>query len=298
MLALTRPLLRRPPTVHAPQTRRTKTQGLPLPLRPLAMPRMVQRRWQAADAWAADICAAETVTDPLHEARVAWARARQSRIRVDPALLNRASSVTDTTLERPWRIVRVPPAAIRWLREADFSLEPHSFALWRIGRNRPAAHCNPVDIDGSALQQQLQTRRPAQGRFTEVAKGLYGDRYAKYLFVIDHQGMHIVREMTPCDLSSRGIALHSLMREKAVLGGEIFFDADDPGKVWINFGSARFPVESNYQAEKAAEFVLALGYHTVLAMIPDRDLRQGEYGMADRYGKGVHNMLFCIDDKP
>lgn len=289
MFALTRPLLRRPLSIAAP--------GKPgLPLRQHALPQMVQRRWQVAEAWTADARAAAAGTDPLHHARVAWTRARQSRIRVDPVLLAGGLRKSDTTLDRPWRIVRVPSATIRWLKEADFSTVPHSLSLWRIGKNRPAAHSNPIDVDGSALQQELQSRRPAQGRFTEVAAGLYGDRYAKYLFVIDHHGMHIVREMTPCDLSSRGIALHSLMRERAVLGGELFFNAEDPGRVCINFGSARFPVESNYQAEKAAEFMLAFGYHSVLAMIPDRDFRIGEYGMADRYGKDVQNMLFCVDD--
>ncbi len=265
---------------------------------------MVQRREQTCEArqiirdWHATAASLPEAghDDALHDARVAWARARQSRTRVDPVLLARPPGVSDTTLATPWRTVVVPRSALRWLVESDHTHERGHGSLWRIGGLRAAANSNPVDVDGKAMQDELQSRRPGHGCFAGVVCGPYGDRYSKYLFVIDHLGMHIVREMTPCDLSSRGIALHSLMREQAVVGGEIFFDRLDEGKVCINFGSARFPVRSNYQAEKVAEFVLALGYQSVVAMIPEREFCSGEYGLADRYGKEVQNMLFRAGD--
>ena len=272
-------------------------------------PRMVQRHRPSAElSWPAPPTPSVLLKpvpdsfndgpkDALHEARVSWAVARRSRIQVDPQLLAQPPRASDSSLASPWRTVFVPRSALRWLAETDHTHERSHGALWRIGANRPALNSNPVDIDGLAMQYELQSRRPGRGPFEGVVRGPYGERYSKYLFVIDHLGMHIVREMTPCDLSSRGIALHSLMREQAVVGGEIFFDMHDAGTVYINFGSARFPVSSNYQAEKVAEFVLALGYSTVLAMIPEREFRQGEYGLGDRYGKCVDNVRFRVADE-
>ncbi len=234
------------------------------------------------------------MADLLHEARVSWAVARRSRIQVDPQLLAQPPRDSDSSLASPWRTVFVPRSALRWLADTDHTHERSHGNLWRIGASRPALNSNPLDVDGMAMQYELQSRRPGQGAFEGVVRGPYGERYSKYLYVIDHLGMHIVREMTSCDLSSRGIALHSLMREQAVVGGEIFFDMHDPGTAYVNFGSARFPVSSNYQAEKVAEFVLAIGYSTVIAMIPEREFRQGEYGLCDRYGRAVENVRFRV----
>jgi len=41
---------------------------------------------------------------------------------------------------------------------------------------------------------------------------------------------------------------------------------------------------------------LALDYRTVVAMIPNRDLQQMPYGMADRYGPHVENMVFKLEE--
>lgn len=307
MLPLIRPLASRPiklrtlATAHPPL--RTVRQS--------PMPRMVQRRRLSGEAWplapaqrspgsamrGTDGDALhEALRDTLHEARVAWARARRTRFHIDPVLLQRPPQASDSSLARPWRTVMVPRSALRWLAELDYTHASSHACLWGIGSIRAASNSNPVDVDGSALSAEMLSRRPGQGRFAPVVCGPYGERYSKYLFVIDHHGMHIVREMTPCDLSSRGIALHSLMREQAVVGGELFFDSLDAGKVCINFGSARFPVNSNYQAEKCAEFMLSLGYETVVAMIPEREFRLGEYGLGDRYGKGVQNVVFRAGD--
>lgn len=240
--------------------------------------------------------------DPLQEHRVAWARARQTRIRIDPVLWREPPKTSDSTLAPPWRTVKV---SLQTLRELIGPTYPYArgpaspclsslIGCWGIGAGRAAANCNPLDVR-RALDEQTRSRVPGQGPFNEVVRGPYGERYCKYLYVIDHEGMHIVREMTPCDLSSRGIALHSLMRDEAIVGGEMFFDAEDTGKVIINFGSARFPVTSNPQAERIAEFVLSIGYQTVVAAIPQREFRQGEYGLGDRYGKDVANVVFVAE---
>ena len=277
----------------------------------IARPRMIQREGRSRDPVrpTPDECTQlrrvleiAAKNDPLHEHRVAWARSRQTRIRIDPMLWKEPPNTSDSTLAPPWRTVTVPRQTLRELIGPDY---PYTrgpawpclsslIGYWGIGSGRAAANCNPLDVR-RVLDEQIRSRVPGQGPFNEVVRGPYGERYCKYLYVIDHEGMHIVREMTPCDFSSRGIALHSLMRDEAIVGGEIFFDAGDPGKVIINFGSARYPVTSNHQAERIAEFVLSIGYQTVVAAIPQREFLQGEYGLADRYGKDVANVVFVAE---
>ena len=48
--------------------------------------------------------------------------------------------------------------------------------------------------------------------------------------------------------------------------------------------------------EHTAEFLLALDYRTVIAMIPNRDLQQHPYGISDRYGTQVENMVFRCEE--
>ena len=293
-------------TVHVEAAPHHSMQGT---VKSIAQPRMIQRRRPSCVLLRPTLEAYQELTpelrnatseDPLHVQRVAWAQARQSRIRIDPVLWMQPPKASDTTLAAPWKTVTVMLATLRelcgpnypnWCPPAYPYLSP-LVGCWGIGAGRKAANCNPVDINELALDGHIESRAPGQGPFAHVVRGPYGERYCKYLYVIDHAGMHIVREMTPCDLSSRGIALHSLMREEAIVGGEIFFDMDDPGKVIINFGSARFPVASNQQAEKIAQFVLSIGYKTVVAMIPQREFRAGEYSLGDRYGKDVPNVEF------
>jgi hypothetical protein len=99
--------------------------------------------------------------------------------------------------------------------------------------------------------------------------------------------------MTPCALDSRGIITHAKLVDRGVIGGEIWFDRKNPKKVaYLNFGSAKLTIQNTEQAYATAEFVLALGYETVVAMIPNRDLSKEKYGMADRYGDNVQNVVF------
>lgn len=234
--------------------------------------------------------------DPMHEFRVQWARDRQKAIQVDLSTVNDHPLLTDTTLAQPWRTVIVPNRKLAALKFHEYPVPTGIGPLWGIGECRPVSNCNPVDINPKAIDSDRLTRRPGpysrHGRFDGVVRGAYGNRNFKYLYAIDHHGMHIVREMTPCALSSRGIPTHSILVEQGAAAGEIFFDIDDASKVYLNYGSARIPIEDVRQAEKVAEFVLALGYGTVVAMIPDRDLKKYPYCMQDRYGKEIENIVF------
>ena len=221
----------------------------------------------------------------------AWLEDKKKAIVVDLAKLRDAPRTTDTTLARPWKEIQVSPAEIKALRDSQYHcLEFRE--LYAIGKLRDVVNSNPYDVDNLALADQLLSRKPGEGPFTGVVTGPYGNRDFKYLYVIDHAGMHIIREMTPCEASSRGIALHSLIKNKGVIGGEIFFDHDDPGTVVINFGSARLPIQNSVQAEQTARFVLSLGYTRVVAVFPDRELSSEAYGMKDRYGSQVQNVVF------
>ena len=231
-------------------------------------------------------------SDTLNPQLTEWAQARMKAMVVDLKRLNEQPRLTDTELAKPWRTVLVPAERLEQLRHVDYPCAGSSTMLWGIGPERPVANCNPYDVNPLAIDFERCSSRPGKGPFRDVVRGAYGNRNFKYLWAIDHRGMHIAREMMPCKLSSRGIITHSILVDRGVIGGEIFFDLDDPGKVYLNFGSARLPLEDGWQAEKTAEFVLALGYHTVVAMIPDRRLSEHPYGMADRYGKRVQNMVF------
>lgn len=237
-----------------------------------------------------------SVHDPMHEFRVQWARDRQKAMQIDLSTLDDHPRATDTTLAEPWRTVVVPNTKLKALKHHQYPVPTGIGSLWNVGECRPVSNCNPCDINPGAIVSERLTRRPGEcswhGRFDGVVRGAYGNRNFKYLYAIDHHGMHIIREMTPCSLSSRGIPTHSILVDQGAAAGEIFFDIDDERKAYINYGSARIPIEDVRQAEKVAEFVLALGYYTVVAMIPDRDLAKYPYGMRDRYGKDVENVVF------
>lgn len=238
-------------------------------------------------------------SDAIDPELTEWAKAKVNAMVVDTTKINANPEQTDTTLASPWRIALVPSHRLENLRYAEYPCAGSSTLLWGIGPERPVANCNRYDVNPAAIDSERSSSRPGKGLFQRVVRGAYGNRNVKYLWAIDHRGMHIAREMTPCKMSSRGIITHSILVEQGVVGGEIFFDLHDQGKVFVNFGSARLPLEESWQAEKTAEFVLALGYHTVVAMIPDRNLRDAPYTMSDRYGIRVQNMVFKhAEDSP
>ena len=170
--------------------------------------------------------------------------------------------------------------------------EVHQGVLHGIGKLRLPSDCNPIEVDGFVLEQHTQTTRPGLGRFKEVACGGYDNRPYKYLYVIDEQGLHIVREFTECEKSSRGIAVHSLIKSHGIIGGEAFFDANEPSRVFINFGSSRYYPTSVQQMENTAKYWWACGYDEVVAVYSSRDLHNKPYGMKDRYGKNLPNVIY------
>ena len=170
--------------------------------------------------------------------------------------------------------------------------EVHQGVLHGIGKLRLPSDCNPLEVDGFVLEDHTQSTRPGLGRFKEVACGGYDNRPYKYLYVIDAEGLHIVREFTECEKSSRGIAVHSLIKSHGIIGGEAFFDANEPSRVYINFGSSRYYPTSVQQMENTAKYWLACGYDEVVAVYSSRDLQNKPYGMKDRYGKNLPNVIY------
>ena len=237
-------------------------------------------------------------SDKLDPQLTEWAQARMKAMEVDVRQIDKCPEQTDTVLAKPWRMVIVPVERLEMLRHVDYPCAGSSTMLWGIGPERPVGNCNTYDVNPRAIDFERSSSRPGKGPFRDVVRGAYGNRNFKYLWAIDHRGMHIAREMTPCALDSRGIITHSKLVDRGVIGGEIFFDIDDPGKVCINFGSARLPIQHTEQAYATAEFVLALGYDTVVAMIPDRDLSREKYDMGDRYGENVQNVVFRVASEP
>jgi hypothetical protein len=175
--------------------------------------------------------------------------------------------------------------------------EVHQGILHSIGKLRLPADCNPLEVDGFVLEDLTQTTRPGLGKFRDVVCGGYDNRPYKYLYVIDAEGLHLVREFTECEKSSRGIAVHSLIKSHAIIGGEAFFDAHEPGRVYINFGSSRYYPTSVQQMENTAKYWLACGYDEVVAVYSSRDLKLKPYGMKDRYGKNLPNVIYRRDEK-
>jgi hypothetical protein len=225
-----------------------------------------------------------------------WAKARTQAMTVDVSRINEDPRATDTALLPPWRTITVPRARVENLKHHHYYYCSPSISMWNIGYGRTVGNCNPYDVNPGAIDHERMTQRPGKGPFDPVVRGAYGNRNFKYLWAIDHEGMHIAREMTPCKLSSRGVITHSILVDRGINAGEIFFDLDDPTKVFINFGSARLPMRDVREAEHTAEFLLALNYRTVVAMIPNRDLKEYPYGMSDRYGLHVENMVFKLDE--
>ncbi len=140
-------------------------------------------------------------------------------------------------------------------------VEAYQGVLHGIGKLRLPSDCNPLEVSEFALEDQTKTTRPGLGRFKDVLSGGYDNRPYKYLYVIDHEGLHLVREFTECEQSSRGIAVHSLIKSHAIIGGEAFFDANEPSRVYINFGSSRYFPTSVKQMENTAKYWLALGFY-------------------------------------
>ena len=231
-------------------------------------------------------------TDPLLKAFVAYQEMKNKAMVVDPKVIAATPKVISSTFAEPWKVVTVSESELAALAAMLFHGFEHGKPLYNIAPQKPPSNTKPYDADTLPLEDQLQSRKPGEGIFTNVATGPYGQREFKYLYLIDFAGMHIIREMTPCEESSRGVPLHSMIKLRGVVGGEIFFDDQNPGVAYINFGSARFTFQNSVEAENAAKFILSLGYDKIVAVYQERDFSKAPYGMKDRYGEELANAVY------
>ena len=230
-------------------------------------------------------------TDPLAKAYAEYQEMKKKAMVVDPKVIAATPKVISSTLAEPWKVVIVPENELAALKATHYDGFEFGKTLYNIGPLRPPSNTNPYDADTLPLKDQLQSRKPGEGIFTNVAKGPYGQREYKYLFLVAKK-MYIIHELTPCEESSRGFALHSMIKSRGVVGGEIFFDDQNPGVAYINLGSARFTFRNSVEAENVAKFILSLGYDKIVAVYPDREFSTAPYGMKDRYGESLANAVF------
>lgn len=241
-------------------------------------PRMVQR--------------SVVYTYPLAKEYAEYLEMKKQAMVVDPVVIAATPKVISSTFAEPWKVVTVPENEIAALKAMHYDGFEFGKTLYNIATNREISNTNPFDKDPLALKDKLQSRKPGEGIFTNVATGPYGQREFKYLYLIDTSGMHIIREMMPCEASSRGVPLHSLIKLRGVIGGEIFFDDQNPRVAYVNFGSARLTFRNSGEAENAAKFILSLGYDKIVAVYSDRDFSTAPYGMKDRYGESLANAVY------
>ena len=231
-------------------------------------------------------------TYPLAQDYAEYLEMKKKAMVIDPKIIDSTPKVVSSTFAEPWKVVRVSDREIGALQAMHYNGFEFGKTLYNIATYREISNTNPFDADTRALESKLQSRKPGEGIFAEVATGPYGQREFKYLYLIDFEGMHIIREMMPCEASSRGVPLHSLIKGRGVIGGEIFFDDQDPRVAYVNFGSARLTFRNSGEAENAAKFILSLGYDKIVAVYPERDFSAAPYGMKDRYGESLANAVF------
>ncbi len=231
-------------------------------------------------------------TEPLAKAFAEYREMKNKAMVVDPKVIAATPKVISSTFAEPWKVVTVSESELAALVAMLYHGFEHGKPLYNIAPQKPPSNTNPYDANILPLEDQLQSRKPGEGIFANVATGPYGQREYKYLYLIDFSGMHIIREMTPCEESSRGVPLHSMIKLRGVVGGEIFFDEQNPGVAYINLGSARFTFEDSVEAENVAKFILSLGYDKIVAVYQERDFSKEPYGMKDRYGEALANAVF------
>jgi hypothetical protein len=189
------------------------------------------------------------------------------KVRPEPVNNRKDSWVPGTTLNDPRLVTRISHA------ELDSYDSSPGQDFWGLGQLKAPRDTALYDWHSELTQPTVQTRRPGQGRFKWIRRGHYDVRPLKYLFTVDQRGVNIAREMKPCK-STRGIALHSKISMKAVVGGEVWFKPDDKHAVVLNLNSGRFPPPDDGAWDKLGKLWVALGYDNVY-VVP-RGQRYGE----------------------
>ena len=242
-----------------------------------------------------------------------WQREREKFANFDVQALKNAPKISGSSFAAPWSVQVVSQSELDTLKaETDGyaaqlselkrgSLKrlpvalPGNPVLFGIGPLRAARGANVFDSAPSTLNASIITVRPGEWNYGSVIRGPYDFRAGKYLFVIDHYGLHLLHELTPCKTTARGFGGHTQLPRVdglAAIGGEAFFSDEDHGTVTINFGSGRFPAESVAAMDATAKYWLACGLNRVVAVFSDRDLSAHPYGLSDRYGEQLQNKVY------
>ncbi len=243
----------------------------------------------------------------------AWERERQKSSTIDIQSLMAAEKVSGSSFAAPWAVEIVEPGPLDALkletedyRDRLSELQrtsrkrlpvglPGNPPIFGIGPLKAACGVNSFDGSPSDLTSKLIELRPGESEVTSVVRGPYDLRSCKYLFVIDHYGLHVLHELTACKTTARGFGGHPQLPKIdgwAAVGGEAFFSDEDYRTVYINFGSGRFPPTSTSQMDASARYWLACGMNAVVAVFSDRDLSRRAYGLTDRYGQQLANKLY------
>ena len=243
----------------------------------------------------------------------AWERERDKASKLDIHALMAADRVSGSSFAPPWSVEIVKPEMLDALEAETMAYRnrlahrqkvtgkrlpeglPGNPAIFGIGPLKPATGANLLDSSPSALNAAIIDLLPGERKPPALLRGPYDVRACKYLFVIDQYGLHALHELTPCATTARGFGGHPQLPAVngwAAIGGEAFFSDADDRKVFINFGSGRFPPESVAHIEATSRYWLACGMNEVVAVFENRDLSQRAYGLADRYGQQLPNKVY------
>ena len=241
----------------------------------------------------------------------AWdSERRKSFKQIDPVSLARTPKLGGSSFAPAWAVEIVPDEPLQALQEETVQYlaelagsgnqrlaSTHlatplrgGIAIFGIGKETLPHKANYFDGYRGSLKQEIITARPGGQMPGNLLLSPYDVRAFKYLYAINRFGLHLLREMTPCDATTRGFPGHPQVAQCAAAGGEAFFTASD--KVVINLGSARYPVENAGAIDAVARYFLACGMNEVTAVFTARDLSVEPYSLKDRYGENLPNKVY------
>lgn len=249
----------------------------------------------------------------LESQMAAWEREREKASKVDIRALMTADRASGSSFAPPWSVEIVKSDTLDALEVETMAYRdrlaqlqrisgkrlpaslPGNPAIFGIGPLKPATGANLLDSSPSALNAFIIDLLPGECKLPPLLRGPYDRRAGKYLFLIDQYGLHVLHELTPCTTTARGFGGHPQLPAVngwAAIGGEAFFSDTDHRKVFINFGSGRFPPDSVAQMEATSRYWLACGMNEVVAVFENRDLSRRAYGLGDRYGQQLANKIY------
>ena len=91
---------------------------------------------------------------------------------------------------------------------------------------------------------------------------------AKYLWIIDENGLKIIPEQTANPFAGRKVVCHTNLTggQLALQGGELWFDAE--GHVYLNNKSGRYGATTLKHREAVLDYFQFVGYKNVLQLKP------------------------------